>query len=252
MNGPTAGVVTFACLFFAALTGTVAVRQAGMALVSEPIQVVVRRSVWIVTIMAAIMLAALTVYMKTHFDTANRDVRALSFQIIDLDHALRRIGPAAEPARALLFRYAARTMKDVWPQSAPRLWPNDTHASTLFSALEASVAEINVTDERGRELLRTARDQVRDVGRGRWTLDERTGRSLSPWTVSVLVLWFMVTFAGLGLSSQRSRLALGALAVCAAVLSSAVFLAVEYADPYEGVIIVSSEPMRNALFAISD
>jgi hypothetical protein len=36
------------------------------------------------------------------------------------------------------------------------------------------------------------------------------------------------------------------------VLSSAVFLAVEYADPFEGVIIVSSEPMRNALFSLSD
>jgi hypothetical protein len=114
------------------------------------------------------------------------------------------------------------------------------------------VVDIPADSERVRELLRTARDQVRDVGRARWTLDERTGRSLSPWMVSILVLWFMITFAGLGLSSQRSRLALSALAVCAAVLGSAVFLAVEYADPYQGVIIVSSEPMRNALFAISD
>jgi hypothetical protein len=252
MNGPTAGAMTFACLLISALAGAVAVRRAEGMRVREPILLVIRRTVWMVTIMAAMMLVALTVYLKIHFDTANRDVRAFSFQIIDLDHSLRRLGPPAEASRALLFRYAARTMKDVWPQTQPRLGPSDTHASTLFNGLEGAVVEIPADSERVRELLRTARDQVRDVGRARWTLDERTGRSLSPWMVSILVLWFMITFAGLGLSSQRSRLALSALAVCAAVLGSAVFLAVEYADPYQGVIIVSSEPMRNALFAISD
>ena len=252
MNGPAAGVVTFACLLVAAIAGVMAVRRTDAMRVSAPILQVIRRSVWIITILAAIMLAALTVYLKTHFDTADRDVRGFSFQIIDLDHTLRRLGPPAEPARALLFRYAARTMKDVWPQSQPRLGPNDTHATSLFSQLEVAVVDLETENERGRELLRTARDQVRDVGRARWTLDERTGRSLSPWTVWLLVLWFMVTFAGLGLSSQRSRLALAALGVCAAVLGSAVFLAVEYADPYQGVIIVSSAPMRNALFALSE
>lgn len=252
MNGPVAGMAAFTCLFLSALGGARAMSAAGSMLVAAPILLVMRRAVWIVTIMAAIMLAALTVYLKTQFDTANRDVRAFSFQIVDLDHTLRRAGPAGEPARALLFRYAARTMKDVWPMSQPRLGPNDIHASALFNGLEAAVIEMRVPEGEAREAQISARAQLRDVGRARWTLDERTGRSLSPWMLGMLVIWFMVTFASLGVSSQRSRLALGVLGVCAAVLGSAVFLAVEYADPYEGVIIVSSAPMRDALFAISD
>ncbi len=252
MNGPTAGMVTFACLFLSSIAGGIAVQRAERLRLGEPTLHVIGRSIWIVTILAAIMLAALTVYLKTHFDSANRDVRGFSFQIIDLDHTLRRMGNPAAPTRSLLFRYAARTMKDVWPQAQPRLGPQDTHADVLFNALESAVVELPAETERDRDLRRTARDQVRDVGRARWVLDERTGRSLSPWTVTILVIWFMITFAGLGLSSRRSRVALGALAVCAAVLGSAVFLAVEYADPYQGVIIVSSEPMRDALFAISN
>ena len=252
MNGPVAGMVAFTCLLLSAVGGARAVSTAGSMLVASPIVLVVRRAVWIVTIVAAIMLAATTVYLKMQFDTANRDVRAFSFQIVDLDHTLRRIGPAGEPARAMLFRYAARTMKDVWPQTQPRLGPNDIHASALFNGLEEAVIAIKAPEGEAREALRTARDQLRDVGRARWTLDERTGRSLSPWMLGLMVVWFMVTFAALGVSSQRSRVALGALGICAAVLGSAVFLAVEYADPYEGVIIVSSAPMRDALFAISD
>ena len=252
MNGSVAGVVAFGCLFLSALGGARVVGNDGLMLLAAPIVTVMRRAVWIVTLMAAIMLAALTVYLKIQFDIANRDVRAFAFQIVDLDRTLRRVGPEGEPARGMLFRYAARTMKDVWPQSQPRLGPDDTHAGALFDALESTVIGVRLPEGAAREALREARGQLRDVGRARWTLDEQTGRSLSPWMLSILVVWFMVTFAALGMSTRRSRLGLGVVGVCAAVLGSAVFLAVEYADPYEGVIIVSSAPMRDALFTISD
>jgi hypothetical protein len=152
----------------------------------------------------------------------------------------------------VLFRYAARTTKDVWPGTQPRLGPNDTHASRIFGELETAVAAITPTDERARDQLVAIRQLVRDVGRARWTLDERAGRALSPWLVSLVVLWMMVTFGLLGLSTGRSWFALGILTVCALSIASAVFLAVEYADPYQGIIIVSSEPMRDALFSLSD
>ncbi len=252
MNGTVAGFVAFACLFSAALVGALVKESLPSFILTTPVLGLIRRAVAVVTIMAAIMLAATTVYLKTNFDTANRDVRAFSFQIIDLDHTLRRIGPNGEPARALLYRFAARTMKDVWPGSKPRLGPDDLHAATIYIQLESAVTDLVATDEQGRELNRYARELLRDVGRARWTLDERTGRIISSWTLVILVLWFTLTFGGLGLSAQRSRVALMVLGVFAAALASAVFLAVEYADPYEGVIIVSSEPMRNALFAISD
>ena len=252
MSGPAAGVIAFLCLFSAAIVG--AVIQARLPAMAARGQAngAIRRGVWMIAIMAGIMLAAMTVYLKFHFDTANRDVRAFSFQIVDLDSGLRRMGPQAEPARALLFRYAARTMKDVWPESQPRLGPDDTHASRLYTDLETAIARMQPLVEQDRSQLSSIRQLMREVGRARWTLDERAGRALSPWTVTILVLWLMVTFGTLGMSTERSRLALGMLAVCALALAGAVFLAVEYADPYQGVIMVSGEPMRDALFSLSD
>ena len=252
MNGFTSGLLTFICLFGATLFGLNARRRLPMLARHGAGNGAVQRAVWIIAIMAGILLAAMTVYLKTHFDTASRDVRAFSFQIVDLDNALRRIGPPGEPSRALLFRYAARTMKDVWPDSNVHLGPDDSHATRLYAELESAIARLPAGAEPVRDHIGHIRQLLVDVGRARWTLDERAGRSLSPWVVSLLVIWLMVTFASLGMSSGRSRLALAGLAICAAALSSAVFLAVEYADPFEGVIIVSSEPMRNALFSLSD
>ncbi len=252
MNGLSAGVISFICLFGAALCGVAAQRRFPVLVERGHAQSAVQRGVWIVAIMAGILLSAMTVYLKTHFDTADRDVRAFSFQIVDLDNALRRLGPPGDASRALLFRYAARTMKDVWPDTKVRLGPDDSHATRLYAELESSIARISIGGAVNSDQISHVRQLLVDVGRGRWTLDERSGRSLSPWMVSLLVLWLMVTFGSLGMSSPRSRIALAGLGICAAVLSSAVFLAVEYADPYEGVIIVSSEPMRNALFSLSD
>ncbi len=252
MDGPTAGVFVFACLASAASVGAVAHARMPNGLLTGQAALVIRRGVWLIALMAAIMLAGFTLYLRTHFDTASRDVRAFSYQLIDIDRTLRRIGPEAEPARALLFRFAARTMKDVWPASEPRLGPDDTHASLLFGELEAAVIRLVGTTPAQRDQVAVVRRQLQELRSSRWTLDTQSGRLFSPWLLGIVVLWLMLTFGSFGLATNRSHLALGVLFICAAALSSAVFLAVEYADPYRGTIIVSSEPVRNALFTLSD
>ncbi len=252
MDGPTAGVFVFACLASAASAGAAVHARMPNGLLTEQTAIVIRRGVWIIALMAAILLSGLTIYLKTHFDMASRDVRAFSYQLIDLDRTLRRVGPEAEPARALLFRYAARTMKDVWPESEPRLGPDDTHASRLFVDLESAITKLEGATAAQRDQAAIARRQLQELRSIRWTLDAQGGRLVSPWLLSIVVLWLMLTFGSFGLSTKRSRLALGVLFFCAAALSSAVFLAVEYADPYRGTIIVSSDPVRNALFTLSD
>ncbi len=252
MDGPLAGIVVFACLSSATLLGAGIRARLPAGLVSADSHSAIRRGVWIIAIMAGVLLSTLTVYLKTHFDTATRDVRAFSFQLVDLDRTLRRIGPPAATSRALLFRYAARTMKDVWPATNPHLGPQDTHAVQIFNELETAISGLQSTTLPLRDFEATARRLLHEVGRARWKLDERAGQSVSPWIISIIVLWLMFTFASLGLSTQRSRAGLAMLILCAASLSSAVFLAVEYADPYQGVIIVSYEPLQNALFALSE
>jgi hypothetical protein len=252
MDGPTAGAVAFMCLSGATFAGVLTHGRICETSLGGEAGAAIRRAVWLIAVMATIILAALTVHLKSHFDAASRDVRAFASQIVELDRTLRQTGPAAEPARTLLFRYAARTMKDVWPSTQPRLDPDDTHAGTLFSQLEAAVAALAAAPGVTRSAAETAGRMVREIALTRWTLDDRLGIGVSPWSLVLVVLWMMLTFASLGLSARDSRVALGVLVLCAAALGSAVFLAVEYADPYRGVIIVSSEPMRDALFALSE
>ena len=85
-----------------------------------------------------------------------------------------------------------------------------------------------------------------------WNLDQQPGPVLSPWLTAIyLMFWLMLTFAAFGLVSPRSKLMLGALTLCAAALAAGMFLLVEYAGPFDGVISVSSEPLENALFVMT-
>jgi len=252
MDGTTAGVVAFCCLFTAAAGGALLHARIPAAVLAGPVGATLRRSTWIVAVMASIMLATLTVYLKSTFDAADRDVRTLAFEIIELDHAMRRLGPQADPARAVLFRYTARTMKDIWPETPQALLPADTHADQLFAELDNGIARLSSDDPAARERIDAVRAELRDVSHARWEVELRDGRWISPLTEALLLLWLTLTFGGLGLSTERSPVALAVLGTCAAALASAVFLAVEYSDPYQGTIVVSSEPLRDALFLLSD
>ncbi len=252
MDGPATGVAVFAFLFSSAMAGVLAhARLPGMVMTTRTAGLL-RGGGGILAGMAGTMLVLLTLSVKRDFDTADRNVRHFAAEITDLDHTLRRAGPVAIPAREILFRYAARTMKDVWPTSNPRLGPDDAQAKRLLSQLEDAVAALRSTDPTLSEVETQAHTELSVVADARWNMEERTSRTISPWMLAILVFWLMLTFASLGLLAPRTPLALPIFGLGALALAGAVFLVVEYADPYEGIIAVSSEPMQNALFALSE
>jgi hypothetical protein len=249
MDGPTTALAVFACLLSSAVAGLVAHARLPSGTFTQRAVDVLRVGVGMVAVMAALLLAMTTVNVKRDFDSADRQVRLFAAQLIELDHTLRGIGALGDPARDLLFRYAARTMKDIWPETQPTLGPDDAQAAPLQHRLEDTVAALRTAAP---DAAAKATMALATLVHMEWDISAKTGPTLSPWLMAFMVFWLMLTFATLGVSARRSALAIGTLFLCAAALSGAVFLVVEYDIPFEGVIIVSSEPVQNALFAISE
>jgi hypothetical protein len=245
MDGPAVAVMVIACLMSAAGLGAYAHARLPVTVLTRPMTDLIRRGVWIVALMAGLLLALMTVHVRTYFDTADQDVRRFSGEVVQLDHLLRRAGPAGEPARDALFRYAARTMKDVWPQTHPPIGPDDAHASVLLARLEDRIAALRTISPEA-----AAAETLRDLEATGWRLSDHERLQVAPWLLPLLVFWLMLTFGSLGLSAPRTPWAAGTLALFALALGGAVFLVIEYADPYTGVIVVSSQPLQDALFAL--
>jgi hypothetical protein len=171
--------------------------------------------------------------------------------MVELDHVLRGTGPEAAPARELLFRYGVRTLKDVWPEAEPRLPGDGTEPLQLLTQLEDAVMALHPGAPEQQAASSRARQLVQTLVDSAWNLDSNQNSLLSPWLTMMLVFWLMLAFAGWGLIAPRTKLAAASLSLCAAAAAGGIFVLVDYASAFAGLIMISSEPLQNALFVMA-
>src|SRR6185312_10357025 len=63
----------------------------------------------------------------------------------------------------------------------------------------------------------------------------------------ILVFWLTVVFLTLGLAAPLNRIAAIGIVLCALSLTSAIFVITDLSRPYRGLMIISSDDMREAL-----
>jgi hypothetical protein len=211
---------------------------------------------------AALVLGLLTASVKTTYDAASHARHEYALQLTQLDRCLRDYGPAADSARAGLRSYAAAVIASTWPSEPPPAgvpYPSTVGmprvgASPILAALmnQTGVA-INALDAandgQGR-MAQLCREEYRDVIRARMDVVEDSSKALSTPFYRILVSWLMVIFASFGLIAPRHSLSVISIGLCAASLSSAIFVILELNQPYTGMIAISSDTMRTALSAM--
>jgi len=86
-----------------------------------------------------------------------------------------------------------------------------------------------------------------DLGKMRWLMFEQGGSFISIPLLATLVFWLAIIFSSFGLFAPRNATAIATLIVCALSVSGAIFLILEMYTPFEGLMQISSAPLRNAL-----
>jgi len=85
------------------------------------------------------------------------------------------------------------------------------------------------------------------LGYARWLMFAQGSSSISMPLLVGLVFWLTTIFISLGLFAPRNGTVIVTLFVCALSVSGAIFLILEMYSPFDGLIQVSSAPLRNAL-----
>ena len=251
MDGPGLGIGAFVFLFGSAMAGVYAHARMPARMLTSRTTVAIGRGVTVVAVLAAVLLVAMTVYVKSQFDVVHRDVRHFSSQLVELDHMLRQLGPDAMPARELLFAYAAQTLKDIWPNANPHAGLDGARPGEVLHRLDDAVSGLRPAAPAQQDLAARAHEQALALIDANWSLDPQPTSLMSPWLTAILMFWFMLTFSAFGLVAPRTKLMLATLSLCAAAMAAGMFLLVEFAGPFDGVIYVSSEPLENALFVMA-
>src|SRR6516164_9208815 len=98
-----------------------------------------------------------------------------------------------------------------------------------------------------RSLKTRALQITADLAQTRLLLFAQADSSIPMPFLAVLVLWLTIIFASFGLFSRLNPIVIAALFIFALSASGVIFLLLELGQPFEGLLQISSAPLRNAL-----
>jgi hypothetical protein len=208
---------------------------------------VVKLGMGLIGTMTALVLGLLIASAKGSYDTQRNGLAQLSGNIIFLDRILARYGKDAQDVRAQLKASVTDLLQRTWPDEYPGHTEGKTRTEGRYEHLFEKIEQLTPKTEGRRQLQAQALKTATDIAQARWLLFAQKGRSIPTPFLVVMVCWLALIFASFSMFAPRNILALVTLLICALAVSSAILLILELDQPFEGMIQISSAPLRNAL-----
>jgi hypothetical protein len=242
-----ASLLVVACIFAGGLIGLSLHRVLRPSHLTKETQEVVRLSIGMLSVLASLVLGLLIATAKSSYDTTAGAVRNYAAELALLNETLRDYGGDAAKPRDLLREYTERLRDDIWPPDGATPHLNDDQAAALMERVREQVRALSPADD-GQKWLR---DQALTINenllRDRWLLIGEQGRNVSPIMLGVLVSWVTLIFLSFGINAPRNAMVASSFLICSVAIGGAIFLILEMDQPVQGVLQISSWPIRNAL-----
>jgi Protein of unknown function (DUF4239) len=248
MSPISLSLIAFACIFGGTFLGMFLRRKLPGHHLSGDTKDVVRLGTGLIGTMAALVLGLLIASANSTHETQSGQVKQLTANIVLLDNTLAQYGPETNSVRNLL-RHAVTTLVD-------RIWRENGADSGRAEAFEASAAALAFYDEflklqprneSQRSLQARAMDTSNDLAKTRLLLFATAGGSIPMPFLMILISWLTVIFASFSLFADSNATTISAFGLFALSASASIFLILELSQPFAGLMMISSEPLRNAL-----
>ena len=242
------GMIVFVCTLAGALFGMWLRATLPPEHLRDESRDTVRLGIGLVATLTALVLGLMTASAKSSFDTLNTSIRSMAADVIATDRLLARYGPETKDVRETLKRVVARRIDEIWSDDPSRDGPK------LAVNKESETAEWIVDQIRAmtpstaaqRSLQSRASDQAETVLRSRWVvLGERHRDPLAVSHRARVLAHDHVHELRLAGAGERHR-ARRPDPLCALGRRRGL---PDPGDgrPFDGLIQVSSEPVRFAL-----
>jgi hypothetical protein len=213
---------------------------------SKESQDVVRLGVGLIATIAALVLGLLIAAAKGSFDTQSGQVKQITADMILLDLLLEKYGPEALPIRI--------EMRSVIGPLADRLWhekvadaagpiAKDTKAEGVYVAIQA----LSPKNDLQRSLQSRAAQISTDLAQIRLLLFAESDSAIPAPFIAILAFWLIIIFASFSLFAALNVTVFSFLALFALSASCAIFLILELSQPFTGLLMIPSAPLRNVL-----
>src|SRR6202030_3750192 len=213
---------------------------------SKDSQDVVRLGVGLIATIAALVLGLLIAAAKGSFDTQSGQVKQITADFILLDALLEQYGPDAQPIRAEMRSVIGPFVDRIWherPANAARPFARDTKAESVYVAIQA----LSPKNDLQRSLQARAAQISTDLAPTRLLLFVESDSAIPAPFIAILAFWLIIIFASFSLFAALNVTVFSFLALFALSASCAIFLILELSQPFIGLLMIPSAPLRNAL-----
>lgn len=247
MSALVLSLLIFALVVTGILLGATLRRALPQTHLSKEAQDVVRLGVGLIATMSALVLGLLIASAKSTYDTQSTQVKQITANIILLDNLLRQYGPETEPIRKGIRATLPTFVEKLWNEkstSGPHNYFESLEGGErIYAAIQGLAPKSDV-----QKLLQARLIQIaNDIAQTRMLLFVSAADSMPTPFLVILVFWLVIIFASFTLFSDLNRTVAALLALFAFSASCGIFLVLEMSRPFNGIMMISSEPLRNAL-----
>jgi hypothetical protein len=248
VNAIAVASITFICTFGCALAATYIRDRLPPAHLSKESQDVVRLGIGLVATMTALLLGLVTASARSTFDVQDTSFRNGAVNILTLDRHLARYGPETAPTRDLIRRAVAYRLELMSSSTsdADGAGP-DPEKTPPIERIEDEILRLSPANDTQRWFKTEALKLSEEIVKMRWRVLGTAGGAVPRPFLAVVIFWLTVTFTSFGLYAPRNATVVAVLFVAAISVAGAVFLILELDSPFDGVIKVSTAPLRYAL-----
>jgi hypothetical protein len=244
----TTSVVVFGCVLAGTLVGIFLRHQLPKHHLSGATKDVVKAGTGLIGTIAALVLGLLIASANSTYGTQSSQAQLLTADVVVLDRVLAQYGAETDSARNLLRRVVVDMADRIWHEnrSHPRkAEPFEASAASL--SMYDEILKLSPNSEAQRSLKTRAVDLVEDMAKIRLLLFTEAGMTIPMPFLVVLVSWLAIIFASFSLFADDNATTVAALGIFALSASASIFLILELSQPFTGLMMISDEPLRNAL-----
>ncbi|HEV7474508.1 MAG TPA: hypothetical protein VGN90_10700 [Pyrinomonadaceae bacterium] len=246
MNSTVIALLAFAGIFGTALLGMRLRAALPDHHLSAEAKESVRVGMGLVATMTALLLGLLIATAKGSYDTQRTQVIQIAAYVGFLDRLLAVYGPETVQTRELLRGEVENVIPRLWPQPGSQSSPTNLTAAQA-QALYTSLQNLTPQNDAQRSLKAQALVTTMDLSKTVWLLSAQRDPSIVTPLLVAVILWLATIFLSFGLFAPANKTVVATMLIVALAVSSALFLMLELDRPFDGVIQISSAPLRNVL-----
>lgn len=196
-------------------------------------------------LLAAVVLGLLVFAAKTAFDTKDMEWKHSAANIILLDRLLAQFGPETDKARKLLRATVAAKLAQIGHSQA-----SSPDLVVSLGGVQHEIGNLSPVTDSQQWLKRKALDVSSTIAQARWFLLDEVDSTMPLPFLAVMVFWLALIFFSYGLFTPTNFTVLAVVFLCAISLAATVFLIMEMDQSMDGLITISTAPLREAMFEL--